>query len=212
MDIAYGLWRSDTLAIDFYLAGAYLSKPAWGAHAGAELAYHSSGTRAVRLRLEGVAAGPDYAPGYFDEAYSVERFFVPDPRGLPKAEQRYPGSTGVRGAADLHLGSVQLGLSVATIAAHASLTFSTYARVVRPTWSAAAILVQRSVSHAGDLLRMGPASRAMVEAAYTLWGGAFAFSHLRRTFRHIDGHHRRLVVDWIVGLGYAAQAGQAPGS
>jgi len=212
VDLAFSLWRSETLAVQLYVAGAALTKPAYGAHVGAQVEWRGRGHDSLVFRLETVASGEGYVAGYFDEAYSVERFGMPARGWLPKVEQRPASAVGVRGTLDAAFGPARFGFAATLADPRRPGAISLYLRVARPNWSVAAALSQRQLSEGADLYRVGPASHASVDGSVNLLGGVFAFSQVRHSFRRPPHGDLEPVVDWILGLGYGAQAGQTQGS
>jgi hypothetical protein len=212
LDLAFHVWRSSTLAVQLFVAGAALTHPAYGAHLGAQLEWRGRGDDSFAFRLETVASGDGYTAGYFDELYSVERHALPARGWMPKAARRPAGAVGVRGALDASFGPARFGFAATLADPRRPGAISVYLRIARPSWAVAAALSQREVSDGVDLVAIGPATSASADVAVDLLGGVFGFSQVRHSFRRPEFGELEPVFDWIVGLGYAAQAGQTQGS
>ncbi len=212
LDLAFAVWQSPALAVELYLAGAALTTPGFGVHAGAQLEWRGRGNDSLAFRIETVVSGEGYVAGYFDQAYSVERFAVPARGWLPKAAQRPPGAVGLRGALDAGFGAARFGFAATLADPHRPGAVSVYLRVVRPAWALAAALSQRQLDSGGDLVRIGPATTASVDGSVNVLGGWFAFAQARQSFRRPPGGDLEPAFDWLLGLGYGAQAGQTAGS
>ncbi|OGR15249.1 MAG: hypothetical protein A2341_23155 [Deltaproteobacteria bacterium RIFOXYB12_FULL_58_9] len=206
LDIAFAIWRSADLMVELFVAGAYISKPAWGAHSGILLQWMGETQSALRFRLEATASADGYVPGYFDDAYSFERFALPERNWMPKAEQNPRGAVGVRARFDAQAGWARFGFAASLADPRRPGSLSLYTRLQRSTWSAAVILSHRSLSEGADLLDIaGPATTASIEGAYCFAGGFFAFTQLRHGMRRSQGALGH-VNDWMIGVGYGAQS------
>ena len=201
-----------TLLPRYGINGAAITTSAFGAHAGAQLEWRGDRSDSLAFRVETVFSGEGYVAGYFDQAYSIERFGVPARGWMPKAVVRPPSAVGVRGALDAGVGPVRLGFAATVAGARRPGAVSLYLRVVRDTWALAGALSQRQLRSGSDMARVGPATAASVDASINLLGGLFAFGGARHSFRRPARGDLEPTFDWILGLGYGAQAGQTTGS
>lgn len=214
-----------------YATAVGLSGPAThravGAHAGLRLEWRQSDAvdaAALVMRLEGVRAGQDYQPGYFDAAYTVERVQLPGHPGRSKLNVTSAPAGGVRAAFDAHLGAWHLGAYVQAMGnaraatatavdnATAANHVGAYVQAERPTYSVAASLLRRWLDRADALWRRDPATFAAIEGAYSLGaGGLFAFSRLQHGWQVETQQGLATGVrgrtDWLVGLGLVAGNG-----
>jgi hypothetical protein len=209
LDATYALVRGDSFGLEVFGAVAGLSRPAWGAHSGVELAWHDGAGRArnaVVLRLDGIAAQRGYAPGYFDVAYELERQPAPVAGIAAKADRTRPGGFGGRLSLDGRLSVARFGLSASQVGRGAVPAASFYVGVTTDRLSVAASWMQRAIVHGGDLVDLGPTGAAMLEASVAVYDGFFIFGHGRRGFR-VDGGGPRPVVDWVTGVGFGGATG-----
>lgn len=206
LDVGFEVWRGAGFSVQPFVAGAWLG--GWGAHFGAAAGWMSDdGRSTLALKLELVGAGEGYLPGYFDGAYSLERYTGGSRFRVAKADWRARAALGLRGALDGRLGPVRFGLSAAARDARGPASAAAYLRIVQPRWSAAATLMQRSIGGAGDLVALGATTHAMVEGAVLVWRGLFVFSQLRHGPRRGPGGQPRLEADWLLGVGWGGTDG-----
>ncbi|MEE8408916.1 MAG: hypothetical protein V3T05_04880 [Myxococcota bacterium] len=208
--LSAAIWRYGNMGVELFALGGFLSKPAWGTHVGAVLEWSDDGrphANAFSLRLEGFGAGVGYVPAYFDGAYSFERYAFPAGGRLPKADERRAGSLGLRADLDARIGVARFGITATHLGAGRPGRGAIYARIVHPRWSAAATVMQLSVSRARDLWHGGGSTYAMLEASALVRGGLFVFAHTRHGPRWRPGGLPRPVTDWLAGVGYGARDG-----
>jgi hypothetical protein len=206
LDVGVEVWRGAGVVVEPFVAGAWLG--GWGAHLGVAADWTSDDARyALALKLELVGAGEGYLPGYFDGAYSFERYGERSGHRVAKADWRPRAALGLRGALDACLGPVRFGLSAAARDARGTASAAAYLRIVQPRWSAAATLTQRSIAGAGDLVTLDASAHAMVEGAVLVWRGLFVFSQLRRGPRREPGGLPRVEADWLLGVGWGGTDG-----
>jgi hypothetical protein len=212
LDLGFNVWKSAELAFEIYVAGAAFTTSALGAHAGVQVEWRGRGHDTLVFRFETVAGSDGYFAGFFDEAYSMERFAVPARGWLPKAEQRPAGAVGARGTLDARIGPARFGVAATLAHPRRPGTLSLFLRLSRRSWTVAAALHQRHLSDGSDLVRIGPASNVHLDGSVNLFRGLFAFSQVRHTLRRPTHGELEPVFDLLLGLGYGAQAGHNPGS
>lgn len=205
-DASVAVWRGAGVTVDSFVAAAWLG--GWGAQAGGAAAWASDhGHHALTLEVAFVGAGEGHQPGYFDGAYSVERYAGLSGSHAARAERRLPAALGWRGTLDGRLGPARFGMTVVARESGGQETAAAYLRIVQPRWSAAATLMQRSVTKARDLVALDQSTYAMVEGALLVWRGLFVFSQLRHGPRRDPGGLPRPEADWLLGVGWGAADG-----
>ncbi len=206
LGVGYIFWRSERVALESYLTGAVLSTPGVGGHLGLRLEVATrpgeQDSDAVTLDLEWVLASDGYVPGFFDVAYQAERLEVPSRLDRPKRELNPRAGYGLRGSADVRIGGARFGLSAHSMF-RGQLSSSAYLRLEFDAWSVAGMVVKRDMETWDDLVEAGPGTYGVLEAAVRVWDGFFLFATLHHGWREGEAYDRRVVTDWLGGVGYA---------
>lgn len=192
-------WSNSALAL--YAAAAVLNDTAFGGHFGArfELARPRSLQQwpaSLVLRIEAVNAGANYQPGYFDVAYSTERWATSYSSGLPKRSMSTAGYWGARFLADGRLGPWRLGLWTTTDFANQT-KLALMGRYQAGRVSVGGMVLNRSMTD--------PALYALGDIALRIYDGIFVFTSYAHTWRRellqTTVHGASI---WQVGIGYSA--------
>lgn len=201
----------DGYRFELFAAGASLLRPdvpgAFGAHAGVQLDLLGelvARDDALVLRLEGIAGGRGYVPGYFDAFYAVERFRAPGPDQSAKVDVLAPAGYGLRGRVDVRLGRSRAGAYAEHAFAAQRSNASLYFEHAGDAWKAAALVAQRGVGEAAELVALAPSTHALVDVAVRLHEGWFGFGYVHHGLRPEPAGDARRVTDWILGVGYGA--------
>lgn len=205
LSVGYLFWRSEQVAIGSHLTGAVLSTPGFGGHLGLRVEVATrpglQQTDAVTLDLDWVLASEGYTPGYFDIAYQAERIAVPARRDRPKRALTPSDGYGLRGRFDVRFGGARFGFAAHSMFRH-EMSASAYLQLQYDAWSAAAVIVKRDMAEPRDLVELGPGTFAILEGAVRFWDGFFAFATLHHGWREGEVGERRVVTDWMGGIGY----------
>lgn len=153
--------------------------------------------------VEGVWAGRNYVPGYFDGAYQSERFGIAREAGVSKSALPMPSTAGVRSRFRVVSGPASWGWMVQWLQArnrHLMLFFNWENEHVQVRTQ----LQQRHLQDAADLWQLDAGAQLVVDAAVRLYEGLFVSSLVRHGWRLAsDRGVEPVPFEWMVGLGYS---------
>ncbi|MEK7703939.1 MAG: hypothetical protein AAB426_03185 [Myxococcota bacterium] len=214
-DVGLLLYRSSFAGVLVYGAVAALHPWATGVHAGLAVETQLPSGRApalMRFTIEGVGAGAVYDPGYFDVAYAVERWRLPDSSGSPKHTQILPPRHGARVSWSVVGESVSLDATATRLTPSAGGTASIDV-LLRGGWqseqlSLAVLLLQRDAAALSQLVEPRRGTHLQVDASGRLGGPWFAFASGSWGTVARPTHGTAELATWVGGIAYGATSRQ----
>ena len=196
------VWRNPNFGFELYAHGVALAGDKFGGHFGllSEWGRDRRRSMALTVRTEAVLATEGYVPGYFDMAYEAERVGLPGHERGAKGTWKTPATQHIRMQSDFRMERMQVSASV-DVRLDGEAKYALMGHYESTQWGVAAMLMQRHITEAQDVIAWDGQTAAMFEASARLYRNLYGWARLYRGWHEEDASVDSMTA-WSVGLGY----------